>query len=294
MCVTFPPYIIMVLSNQFTQQLAASPKPSGNGVMDIAIRRAKRLDLCIRDVSGAEDHADGMPRPPTAQESLPTVRAIKIGASLPCAGSQSSSRQPSSKGEEFVSKLTNYLEERSSLSSSSSSGLNAAFVLMTSQNNELRSQNTELRNQVDRYRTEVDRLEKKLEKARKKAEMADLVARLTNNSISPQPPSVSEITRCMLTLSTSERMPSPGSSPPQLLPPIHITGPVSHSLTPTMEGVVEGGTSQEGVVRFCPDGSEIWYPGNEMPGDYQLGALNSFWTPLDNFPGSFKENSMTS
>ena len=75
---------------------------------------------------------------------------------------------------------------------------------MSSQNNELRSQNTELRSQVDRYRTEVDRLEKKLEKFRKKADMADLVAWLSNHSISPQPPSVSEITHRMSRLSTSE------------------------------------------------------------------------------------------
>ena len=172
--------------------------------------------------------------------------------------SRAPTQQSTSKGDELVSKLTNYLEERSLSSSSSSSGLNTAFFLMTSQNNELRSQNTELRNQVDRYRVEVDRLERKLEKSRKKAEMTDLVAQLASHSISPQ------------FSSTLERTSTPiGDFFPQTTAPAIGEGDI------------------QGVVRFCPDGSEVWYPGSEMPGDFQLNALNSSWSPLDNHPSSF-------
>ena len=85
--------------------------------------------------------------------------------------------QPSSKGDELISKLTNYLED-CSLSSSSSSGLNTSFVLMNSQNNELWNQNMELCNQVNHYKIEVNCLEKKLDMFRKKADTSDLMVQL--------------------------------------------------------------------------------------------------------------------
>ena len=144
---------------------------------------------------------------------------------------------------------------------------------MTSQNNELRSQNTELHSQVNRYRMEVDRLERKLEKHRKKADMSDLIAQLADRSVVPWSPSVPGITHGMAALSTSERTPPQGFSSPQVLPPTPVVDPVSQFLAPTMG---------EGVTRFCPDGTEIWYPGSEMPADYQLNVLNSTWSPLDN------------
>jgi len=174
----------------------------------------------------------GTPRPPATQGSLPIVHAIRTNPSLP----RPTPRQPSSKGDEFVSKVTDYLEERSS---SSSSGINTTLMLMTSQNGELRSQNSELRGQVDRYRVEVDRLEKKLEKFRKKSDMADLVGRLANHSISPRSPSVPDLTQQMLALSTSEQVPSPDLQSLHF-PPNVIPGP------PIPAGR---------VTRFCPDGS---------------------------------------
>lgn len=153
---------------------------------------------------------------------------------------------------------------------------------MTSQNNELRSQNAELHSQVNRYRMEVNRLERKLEKHRKKADMSDLITRLADRSVVPWSPSVSRITHGMAALSTSERTPPQGFSSPQVLPPIPVVDPVSQFLAPTMgEGVTQG-VFQGGVTRFCSDGTEIWYPGNEMPADYQLNVLNSTWSPLDN------------
>jgi hypothetical protein len=136
---------------------------------------------------------------------------------------------------------------------------------MTSQNNELRSQNVELRGQVDRYRMELDRLEKKLDKSRKKADMADLVNRFANHSISPQPPSVSMITEQIPTSSTFNRTPSPDLQSAQIPSSIPATDPfLQLPVLPV----------REGTVRFCPDGSEIWYPHGEMPGDYQLNVLS--------------------
>ena len=293
-CVILPLQIVMT-SESSAQQLATTPKPTGNGVPDPEVVRAKRILQQINDLSGVDDHADGIPPPRTAQEPLPTVRAVKADTLVSRAASLSTSRaqprQPSSKGDEFMSKLTNYLEERSSSSSSSSSsGLNPALILITSQNNELRGQNTELRSQVDRYRMEVDRLEKKLEKFRKKADMTELVARFTSHSISPRPSSALGIAQHMSTPSVSERMDfSPINSSPLQVPPPAIN-PISQVMAPTIgEGAVEG-VVEERVIRFCPDGSEVWYPGSDMPGDHQLNVLNSFWSPFDNRPSLFDDH----
>lgn len=139
---------------------------------------------------------------------------------------------------------------------------------MTSQNGELRSQNSELRSQVDRYRMEVDRLEKKLDKFRKKSDMADLVDRLANHSITPRSPSVPDLTQRVLALSTSEQVPSPDLQSQHIPPSDLIPGPP----IPTMGR----------ITRFCPDGTEVWYPGNEMPGDFQLNAANANYDPYRN------------
>lgn len=149
---------------------------------------------------------------------------------------------------------------------------------MNSQNNELRNQNMEFRNQVSHYRMEVDRLEKKLDKFRKKADMSDLIARLTNHSIS-RPPAVSEVTQCMSTLATSEMTPPHTFSSPKIPPPVPDLDSFSQFLAPTVKGTVPGGSVQNGVTRICPDGTEIWYPGDEMPTDYQLKVLSRNWFP---------------
>ena len=257
-------------------QLANFPKPSGKGgVVPPDVLRAKQILRLINNAAGANTYRDRTAHPPATQNSSPTVRAVKVDPSL----SRATPRQPSSKGDEFVSKLTSYLDERSS-SSSSSSGINTTLVLMTSQNGELRSQNSELRSQVDRYQMQVDRLEKKLEKLRKKSDMADLVGRLANHSISPQPPSVPDLTQHMLALSTSEqapsldpqfqRTPSPGLQSQHMHTPPPDTQFQQIMMPPPDVPVPTAGR----VTRYLPDGSEVWYPGNEMPGDFVMRVLN--------------------
>jgi len=61
-------------------------------------------------------------------------------------------------------------------------------------------------------------------------------------------------------------------------------------MAPTIgEGAVEG-VVEERVIRLCPDGLEVWYPGSNMPGDHQLNVLNSFWSPFDNRPNLFNNH----
>ena len=87
--------------------------------------------------------------------------------------------QLSAKGDEFISKFTNYVKERSS--SSSSSGINTTLILMTPQNSELQSQDSYFHCDHESivpmnrlYQVEVDRLEKGLETSKVGRALAQL------------------------------------------------------------------------------------------------------------------------
>jgi len=90
-CVALPFQIVMT-SESSAQQLATTPKPTGNGVPDPEVIRAKRILQQINDLSGINDHMDEIPPPRTAQEPLPTVHAVKANASVSHAASLSTSR----------------------------------------------------------------------------------------------------------------------------------------------------------------------------------------------------------
>ena len=89
-------------------------------------------------------------RPTLTREHVGTCepQVINVNTLLSRAGSwlvptgQQQSRQLSAKGDELVSKFTNYVEERSS--SSSSSGINTTLISMTPQNSELQNQDSYL------------------------------------------------------------------------------------------------------------------------------------------------------
>ena len=228
----------MILSDNFEQRLANAPKPTGRTVPKTEIICAKWILQKINNLSGIDDHTDSIAPPPTTQEPPATVYAVRADSSVSrvvsLSASRTNSQQLSSKGDKPVSKLTGYLKEHPLLSSSS--GLNMAFILITSQSNKLQSQNTKLQNQVNHYQTEVDCLEKKLEKFRKKVDMTDLVTQLTNHSLSPWPSSTLGITQHMPMLSASE-----GFSFPQILPPTPAMDLDLQMPTPAIgEGAIQG------------------------------------------------------
>ena len=69
-------------------QLANASKPTGDAEPAPEVIHAKSILQAINDLSGVDDHTDGIPAPPNVRESLPTVHATRANASLSHMGSQ--------------------------------------------------------------------------------------------------------------------------------------------------------------------------------------------------------------
>lgn len=140
-------------------------KPTGNATLPEQVKRAKKIDCSLNDLSGAGELADGMEpllAPIDGSHPTPTVRAVKaLNPPLrPAAANPGPSRQPKSKGEEListVSTLANQIQERSTAPS-----FNATTRLLITQNQDLHSR-------LDRSQEEVRRLTRKLEQGAKES-----------------------------------------------------------------------------------------------------------------------------